>query len=368
MTAAPNVALDHGAAAGSREVLLEVRNLAMHFPIRRGFLGRTVGQVRAVDGVSFALYKGETLGLVGESGCGKTTTGRCILRAYDPTGGEIRYRRADGRTVDLARLDKRRLRPLRREISMIFQDPYSSLNPRMNLLQAVGEPLKVNNVASGKELERRVATLLRRVGLRPEYLRRYPHAFSGGERQRVGIARALALNPRLIVADEAVSALDVSVRAQVLNLLEELKGEMGLTYLFVAHDLSVVQHSCDRVAVMYLGKLVELAETEQLYTNPQMPYTEALLSAVPRPDPRLRGDGRRIVLQGEVPSPADPPPGCPFHPRCRYAQERCRVEAPRLREVRPGHLAACHFSEQLSLRGVGAVGPAPEAKRGGGRG
>ncbi len=340
----------------NENVLLEVKDLKMHFPITKGFLGRTVGQVRAVDGVSFFVREGETLGLVGESGCGKTTTGRCILRAYDPTDGQILYRRADGTETDLATLSRRELKPYRREIRMIFQDPHSSLNPRMTLLQLVGEPLKVNKVARGKELEERVAGLLRRVGLRPEYLRRYPHAFSGGERQRIGIARALALNPRLMVADEAVSALDVSVRAQILNLLEDLQQEFNLTYLFVAHDLSVVEHICDRVAVMYLGKVVELAETDALYANPQMPYTEALLSAVPRPDPRLRDKGHRVMLQGDVPDPANPPSGCYFHTRCPYVQERCRVEAPPLREVRPGHFAACHFSEQLNLRGVTSEG------------
>ncbi|MDP9381118.1 MAG: ABC transporter ATP-binding protein [Chloroflexota bacterium] len=340
----------------NENVLLEVKDLKMHFPITKGFLGRTVGQVRAVDGVSFFVREGETLGLVGESGCGKTTTGRCILRAYDPTDGQILYRRADGTETDLATLGRRELKPYRREIRMIFQDPHSSLNPRMTLLQLVGEPLKVNKVARGKELEERVAGLLRRVGLRPEYLRRYPHAFSGGERQRIGIARALALNPRLMVADEAVSALDVSVRAQILNLLEDLQQEFNLTYLFVAHDLSVVEHICDRVAVMYLGKVVELAETDALYADPQMPYTEALLSAVPRPDPRLRDKGHRVMLQGDVPDPANPPSGCYFHTRCPYVQERCRVEAPPLREVRPGHFAACHFSEQLNLRGVTSEG------------
>ncbi len=336
--------------------LLEVRDLQVHFPIRKGFLGRTVGAVRAVDGVSFAIEKGETLGLVGESGCGKTTTGRAILRAVDPTDGTIRYHRPDGQTVNLEGLDNRALKPYRREIRMIFQDPYSSLNPRMTLLQIVGDPLKINGVASGKALEERVAALLRRVGLRPEYMRRYPHAFSGGERQRISIARALALDPRLVVADEAVSALDVSVRAQILNLLQDLQEEFDLTYLFIAHDLSVVEHICDRVAVMYVGKLVELAETEELYRNPQHPYTEALLSSVPIPDPRLRDKGRRIVLQGDVADPSNRPSGCPFHPRCRYAQERCSAEEPPLREVLPGHFAACHFSEELRLRGVTTEG------------
>lgn len=334
------------------EMVLEVEDLKMYFPITRGFWKRHVGDIRAVDKVSFFIRKRETLGLVGESGCGKTTTGRAILRAYNPTDGEIRYHKRDGTVQDLANLSRHEMKPYRREIRMIFQDPYLSLNPRMNLLHVIGEPLKVNGLAHGKELEDRVAALLKRVGLRPEYLRRYPHAFSGGERQRIGIARAIATNPRLVVADEAVSALDVSVRAQVLNLMEDLQEEYDLTYLFVAHDLSVVQHICDRVAVMYLGKIVELAETDELYNNPQMPYTEALMSAVPRPDPDLRGKGQRIVLQGEVPDPANAPPGCHFHTRCSYAQDRCKTEVPKLREVTPGHFAACHFSEELNLRGV----------------
>jgi len=339
--------------------LLEVENLQMHYPIVRGFLRRQVGAVKAVDGVNFAIQSGETLGLVGESGCGKTTTGRCIMRAVDPTGGHIRYRRTDGQIVDMTTLSNRELKSYRREIRMIFQDPYSSLNPRMTLYQIISDPLKVNGEKAGREMEDRVAALLRRVGLRPEYMRRYPHAFSGGERQRVSIARALALNPRLVVADEAVSALDVSVRAQILNLLEDLQAELGLTYLFIAHDLSVVEHICDRVAVMYDGKLVELAETEELYRNPLHPYTEALLSAVPIADPRLRDKSRRIHLEGEVADPSNPPSGCYFHPRCRYAQERCSQEEPPLREIVPGHFAACHFSEELKLRGVvgeGVVG------------
>ena len=335
-----------------RVPLLEVQDLQMHYPIQRGLLRRTIGMVKAVDGVTFTIHKGETLGLVGESGCGKTTTGRAILRAVEPTAGQIRYHRRDGETIDLAPLDEQRLRPYRREIRMIFQDPYSSLNPRMTLLQLIGDPMRINRVASGKALEERVARLLRRVGLRPEYMRRYPHAFSGGERQRISIARALALDPRLVVADEAVSALDVSVRAQILNLLQELQDEFELTYLFIAHDLSVVEHICDRVAVMYVGKLVELAPTDELYRHPQHPYTEALLSAVPIADPRLRDKSRRIVLQGDVPDPANAPSGCSFHPRCPYAQERCKVEEPPLREIGPDHYTACHFSEELTLRGV----------------
>jgi peptide/nickel transport system ATP-binding protein len=335
-------------------VLLEVRRLKMHFPIRKGFLRRQIGSVRAVDDVNFFVRKGETLGLVGESGCGKTTTGRCILRAYTPTAGEILYRQSGGDIVDLAKLDDAGMKPMWREIRMIFQDPYSSLNPRMTLLDIVGDPLKLNTTMSGKELEERVAYLLRRVGLRPEYMHRYPHAFSGGERQRIGIARSLALNPRLVVADEAVSALDVSVRAQILNLLQDLQQEFGLTYIFVAHDLSVVEYLCDRVAVMYVGKLVELAKTEALYETPRHPYTEALMSAVPKPNPKQRGRGKRIILEGDVADPANPPKGCYFHPRCRYAKDRCSADTPELRNLGGDHFVACHFAEELTLRGVGA--------------
>jgi peptide/nickel transport system ATP-binding protein len=332
--------------------LLEVSGLQMHFPVRRGILRRVVGHVRAVDDVSFSVKEGETLGLVGESGCGKTTTGRCILRVYRPNGGQLLYRRADGQVADLAALNGQALKPYRREIRLIFQDPQSSLNPRWNVLDIVGEPIRVNGVATGRAVEDRVAALLRRVGLRPEYMRRYPHAFSGGERQRIGIARALALSPRLVVADEPVSALDVSVRAQVLNLLQDLQAELHLTYLFISHDLSVVQYVCDRVAVMYVGRIVEMAPTRQLFAAPRHPYTEALLSAVPKPDPDLRGS--RIVLEGEVADPANPPTGCYFHPRCAYAQDICKVEQPPLREVARGQLAACHFAETLALRGVAA--------------
>jgi peptide/nickel transport system ATP-binding protein len=356
-------------APGAGSVLLEVSGLQMHFPVRRGILRRVVGHVRAVDDVSFAVRAGETLGLVGESGCGKTTTGRCILRVYRPNGGQLLYRRADGRVADLAGLSGPALKPYRREIRLIFQDPQSSLNPRWNVLDIVGEPIRVNGVASGREVEDRVAALLRRVGLRPEYMRRYPHAFSGGERQRIGIARALALNPRLVVADEPVSALDVSVRAQVLNLLQDLQADFHLTYLFISHDLSVVQYVCDRVAVMYVGRIVEMAPTRQLFAAPRHPYTEALLSAVPKPDPDLRGS--RIVLEGEVADPGNPPTGCYFHPRCAYAQPICKVERPPLREIAPGQLAACHFAETLTLRGVAssvasgaAAGIAPAAADG----
>lgn len=337
---------------GKNDLLLETKNLKMYFPITSGFLRRQIGEVKAVDDVSFVLREKETLGLVGESGCGKTTTGRCIMRGYKPTSGELLYHTRDKGVVDLMRLGTGELRPYRKEIRMIFQDPHSSLNPRLNVLEIIGEPLKVNRIASGTELQDRVVDLMKKVGLRPEFIRRYPHAFSGGERQRIGIARALALNPRLIVCDEAVSALDVSVRAQTINLLKDLQDEFDLTYIFVAHDLSVVEHISNRVAVMYIGRIVELADKKSLYENPQHPYTEALMSAVPKPDPRLRGKGVRIRLEGEVADPGNQPKGCHFHPRCRYATDRCRIEKPELREVRPGQHAACHRSEELSLRGV----------------
>ena len=333
-------------------VLLTVNDLKMHFPIRHGFLQRVTGYVKAVDGVSFSVCCGETLGLVGESGCGKTTIGRCLMRAYEPTCGTMIYQNERGETVDLARLPGRQLKPYRRELRMIFQDPYSSLNPRMTVLDIVAEPLRVHHLAKGKDLEDRVAALLKRVGLRPEYMRRYPHAFSGGQRQRIGIARALALSPRIVICDEAVSALDVSVQAQILNILQDLQAELNLTYLFISHDLSVVEYVADRVAVMYVGMLVEVAPTERLFNAPRHPYTEALLSAVPKPDPRMRS--RRIVLEGEVADPANPPSGCYFHPRCRYAQARCATERPELHDVGQGQQVACHFAEELSLSGVRA--------------
>lgn len=336
------------------QILLEVKDLKKHFPIQRGLLSRTVGQVKAVDGVSFFVREGETLGLVGESGSGKTTTGRMILRAYDPTGGEVWFADREMGRVNIAELEKRQLKKLRRNIQMIFQDPYSSLNPRMTLQQIVGEPLLVNGMARGRALTERVADLLDVVGLRSQYMNRYPHAFSGGQRQRIGIARALAMNPQLVVCDEPVSALDVSVQAQILNLLKDLQAQFGLTYLFVAHDLSVVEHISDRVVVMYVGRLVESATTQELYTNPQHPYTEALLSSVPKPNPRIRTEP--MVLPGDIADPANPPSGCYFHPRCRYKIDRCVTETPLMREILPGHFASCHRSEELQLMGV--AGPA----------
>jgi peptide/nickel transport system ATP-binding protein len=332
------------------QVLLDVKNLRKFFPIRKGFLQKVVGHVRAVDDVSFYINQSETLSLVGESGCGKTTTSRCILRAIDPTAGQVFYRADDGAVVDVAALPESKMQPLRRQMQMIFQDPFSSLNPRMTLLDIVGEPLLVNGMSNRQERMDRVAELLRLVGLRSEYMRRYPHAFSGGQRQRIGIARALALSPNLVVADEPVSALDVSVQAQILNLLLELQERLGLTYLFVAHDLSVVKHISERVAVMYVGRIVEMAKTDEIFYAPRHPYTEALLSAVPKPDPRLRS--QRIVLEGEVADPANPPPGCYFHPRCRYATDICRTETPVEEEITSRHYVSCHRAREISLRGV----------------
>ncbi len=338
--------------ASNGQKLLEVNNLKKYFPIRKGFLRKTVGYVRAVDDVSFYVNEGETLGLVGESGCGKTTTARCILRAIDPTAGQIRFHTQDKRLVDIAALSSAEIRPLRREMQMIFQDPFASLNPRMTLLDIVGEPLLVNGVSNRRERTERVAEILRLVGLRPEYMRRYPHAFSGGQRQRIVIARALALHPRLVVADEPVSALDVSVQAQVLNLLLELQQQLHLTYLFVAHDLSVVKHISDRVAVMYVGKIAEMAPTEEIFNAPRHPYTAALLSAVPVADPRVRS--RMTPLKGEVPSPANPPSGCYFHPRCPHVIDRCRTDPPPLEEITPQHYTSCHRARELHLAGLGA--------------
>jgi peptide/nickel transport system ATP-binding protein len=334
------------------EPLLEVKSLKKYFPIERGFLRRVVGQVRAVDDVSFYIMEGETLGLVGESGCGKTTAGRTILRAIPPTSGQVMFRDPVLGRVDVSKLDDEQLRQVRRSMRMMFQDPYTSLNPRMTLLDIVGAPLRAMNLAKGKELEDRVAELLRLVGLPSEYMRRYPHAFSGGQRQRIALARTLAPNPKFVVCDEPVSALDVSVQAQILNLLKDLQEQLGLTYLFIAHDLSVVAHISDRVAVMYVGKLVEMAPTAELFSSPKHPYTEALMSAIPRPDPRPRE--KRILLTGEVASPANPPSGCYFHPRCLYMQDICQQADPPLEEISPGHFVRCHLARELTL--VGAIG------------
>ena len=331
------------------QMLLEVRNLKKHFPIQKGVLRRTAGYVRAVDGVDFSLRTGETLGLVGESGCGKTTTGRLILRAIEATDGQVLFRREGGMT-DITTLSKEQMTALRREMQIIFQDPFSSLNPRMTVSEIVAEPLVIHRVASGAALKLKVQELLEAVGLKAQHMNRYPYAFSGGQRQRIGIARALALRPKLVVADEPVSALDVSIQAQVINLLEDLQEELGLTYLFIAHDLSVVEHISDRVAVMYLGKIVEMGEARKLFERPRHPYTEALLSAIPIADPDHRTE--RIVLAGDVPSPSDPPPGCKFHPRCRYAQPICSQQEPALTPLPDGRAASCHFAEELDLAGV----------------
>ncbi|MBI3710617.1 MAG: ATP-binding cassette domain-containing protein [Proteobacteria bacterium] len=334
----------------TEQTVLSVEGLKKYFPIRRGLLRRVVGQVKAVDDVSFTIDRGETLSLVGESGCGKTTTSRCILRAIQPTAGAIQFRTDQNREVDVAGLTRTELRPLRRQMQMIFQDPYSSLNPRMTIADIIGEPLLVNGMGNLAARRNRVAELLDVVQLPRAYMNRFPHAFSGGQRQRIGIARALALNPALIVADEPVSALDVSVQAQIINLMLELQDRLRLSYLFVAHDLSVVKHVSHRVAVMYVGKMVEVASTSTLFRAPRHPYTEALLSAVPVPDPRQRA--KRIVLEGEVADPSRVPPGCAFHPRCRYAVERCRVETPTLEQIAPNRWVSCHRVRELTLQGV----------------
>ena len=350
MTVQGNQTDPRAVESSSSEPLLEVTGLKKYFPIRRGFLRQVVGNVKAVDDVNFHVKEGETLSLVGESGCGKTTTGRCVLRAVDPTSGQIMYRDPVLGRTDIAKLNKEQLGIVRRSFRMIFQDPYASLNPRMTLQEIVGAPLRAMGLAQGKDIEDRVAEMLTMVGLRPEYMRRYPHAFSGGQRQRIGLARSLAPGPKFVVCDEPVSALDVSVQAQILNLLKELQEKMGLTYLFVAHDLSVVAHISDRVAVMYVGKIVELASTAELFSHPKHPYTEALMSAIPRPDPRPKE--KRVVLTGEVANPANPPSGCYFHPRCIYAKEICSTQEPALEEVAPGHFAKCHFARELTLAGA----------------
>jgi oligopeptide/dipeptide ABC transporter ATP-binding protein len=327
----------------ARLPLLDARGIVKHYPILGGVFMKPTGSVRAVDGVSLAIAEGETVGLVGESGCGKTTFGRTILRLEEPTSGEILFQ---GRNI-LA-YPRNEMQALRREMQIIFQDPFSSLNPRKSVGQIIGEPLLVHGVKSRRERDRRVLELLEVVGLRKEHMRRYPHQFSGGQRQRIGVARALALKPKLVVCDEAVSALDVSIQAQVINLLKDLQRDFGLTYLFISHDLGVVEHVSDRVAVMYLGKIVEIAPSKDLYLAPLHPYTQALLSAVPIPDPSLQRPGR-IILKGDVPSPIDPPSGCRFHPRCSYAEGLCSEKDPELREVRPQHWAACHFAGQAGL-------------------
>jgi len=333
--------------------LLEVRHVKKYFPIRQGIFSREVARVHAVDDVSFAVREGETLGLVGESGCGKSTLGRTIVRLLEPTDGQVIFQ---GRQI--GHLGARSMRPLRREMQMVFQDPYASLNPRKRVGTIVSDPMKIHKLGSAAERKRRVGEILETVGLSPEHYNRFPHEFSGGQRQRIGIARALALRPKLIIADEPVSALDVSIQSQMLNLLDDLQNELHLTYLFIAHDLGVVRHVSDRIAVMYLGKIVELAPAEELYTRPIMPYSEALLSAVPIPDPDLAEKRERIVLEGDVPSPINPPSGCRFHPRCRYATDVCKQLEPPLVDYGNGHLAACHHPlnvDQATLQRVGVA-------------
>jgi peptide/nickel transport system ATP-binding protein len=341
----------------SDNILLDVKGLKKHFPVRKGILRRVVAQVKAVDGIDMYIKEGETLGLVGESGCGKTTAGRTILRLIEPTDGSVVFRSkkmaAGGeeyKDVDVVQASRKMLKALRRDMQIIFQDPYSSLNPRMTVGAIVGEPLLVHGISKGREREDRVRELLGSVGLKPDHMKRYPHEFSGGQRQRIGVARALALDPQLIIADEPVSALDVSIQAQVLNLLESLQEEFGLTYLFIAHDLAVVKHISDRVAVMYLGRIVELCDAEELFVHPRHPYTEALMSAVPVPDPDYNVE--RILLEGDVPSPVNPPSGCYFHPRCRYAKEICKTEAPVYRNLGNEHFVTCHLADTLDLQPV----------------
>jgi oligopeptide/dipeptide ABC transporter ATP-binding protein len=334
------------------EKLLEVKNLVKHFPVRGGVFSRVRAHVRAVDGISFDIEEGETLGLVGESGCGKSTAGRAILRLIEPTAGEVIFK-----GTNILDLEREKMRQLRREMQIIFQDPYASLNPRMTIGSIVGEPLTIHNIAKGKKRDEEVASILQRVGLRPEHMRRYPHEFSGGQRQRIGIARALALNPKVIIADEPVSALDVSIQAQVINLLQDLQKDFGIAYLVISHDLSVVQHICDRIAVMYLGEIVEIAEADELIMSPRHPYTEALLSAVPVPDPAAGGQKERIILRGDVPSPVNPPPGCRFHTRCPYKEDICATDEPPLQVISDGHMTACHFAGKIfgSSQSSGAV-------------
>lgn len=341
----------------SENILLDVRGLKKYFPVRKGLLRRTVAHVKAVDGIDMFIREGETLGLVGESGCGKTTTGRSILRLIEPSSGEILFRSKklasadeEAKQINVVTARRKTMKMLRREMQVIFQDPYSSLNPRMTVGAIVGEPLLIHGLAKGADREARVKKLLVAVGLKPDHMKRYPHEFSGGQRQRIGVARALALDPKLVVCDEPVSALDVSVQAQVVNLLEDLQAEFGLTYLFIAHDLSVVKHIADRVAVMYLGRIAELSSTEELFSAPKHPYTEALMSAVPVPDPDWNVE--RILLEGDVPNPVSPPSGCYFHPRCHYAKDVCKTDAPIYRDLGDLHFATCHFADTLSLQPI----------------
>ncbi len=337
-------------------ILLDVKGLKKYFPIQKGLMRKVVGYVKAVDDISFYVREGETLGLVGESGCGKTTASRTIIRLYEPTAGDMYFKTAklssDGKPemVNLLGLDKEQMKLIRQDISMIFQDPIGSLNPRMTVFDIIAEPMVIHGRGTGPETEETVTRLLERVGLRPEHMRRYPHEFSGGQRQRIGIARALALTPRLIFCDEPVSALDVSIQAQTLNLLQDLQADFDLSYVFVAHDLSVVQHISDRVAVMYVGKIAEMTDSDTLYNNPLHPYTEALMSSVPKPDPKYHSE--RIIMKGDVADPSNPPPGCYFHPRCRYVKDICSQEEPEFRELKPDHFVACHRAEELQLKGV----------------
>ena len=333
-----------------KNIILEANHVKKYFPITSSFLKRHIGDVYAVDDVSVFVREGETFGLVGESGCGKTTLGRTILRAIEPTGGTCEFHKKDGSVVDVFKLNKQQLRDTRRDMQMIFQDPYASLDPRMIIRDIVGEPLVYNSNLSKNEITERVKELMAQVGLNPRHLERYPHAFSGGQRQRVGIARALATEPKFIVCDEAVSALDVSVQAQVINLLGKLQEELNLSYMFISHDLSVVHHISDRVGVMYVGKMVELAPGEEIFSHPLHPYTEALLSAKPIADPRIHAE--KILLEGEIPNPANPPKGCYFHPRCRYCKDICKEQTPEYREIATGHFVACHRAEELTLRSV----------------
>lgn len=332
------------------KTILRIENLKKEFTGKKKFLGKEAPTVKAVSDVSFEIKKGETLSIVGESGCGKTTLGRCIVRGIEATEGKVFYTQDNGEEVDFLTVDRKKYKEIRKDIQMIFQDPFSSLDPRMTVFDIISEPLRANFKLSKEEIEEKVKVIAEKNGLNINYLRRYPHAFSGGQRQRIGIARALITNPNVVVCDEAVSALDVSIQAQIINLLKDLQEEMGITYIFIAHDLSVVEHISDRVAVMYLGQVIELADTNEIFMNPKHPYTEALLSAVPKPDPEIKID--RIVLKGEVPSPMDLPTGCLFHPRCSHATELCSEKTPEFKETIEGHYCACHYAEQLKLKGV----------------